>query len=338
MPWTSRLNVYPNTTNMTHNLQQQLTELGIAFSEGAPLARYTSLRVGGAADLLVKPTTSAQVAGLLKLAEDNSLPVLTVGRGTNLLVGDKGFRGLVMLLDEGLLDGGFEIEGNRCQASAGLPLRRVVERLCKAGLGGLENLYGIPGSLGGALAMNAGSYGSTIWPVVGEIELALPSGETVWLKSGEIDYGYRKVNLPEGAVITQTRLHLQSADSAALLEICKARQADREAKHPLTKPNCGSVFKNPTSKNPTNKNPTNKNPTSKNPDTKHSAWQLVDEAGLKGYSIGGARVSIKHTNFIINTGNATAADVKTLILHIQKTVLERFGIALETEVRMVGEF
>ena len=303
---------------MNQHLQQQLDELGIAFEIGVPLARYTSLRVGGAADLLVRPTTAARVAELLKLTNESLTPVLILGRGTNLLIGDRGFRGLVMVLDEGLEAGGFELTGNRCQAAAGLPLRRVVERLCQAGLGGLEDLYGIPGSLGGALAMNAGSYGSTIWSVVEEVELALPTGETVWLKSGEIDYGYRRVNLPPGAVITQVRLRLPEADSAALLEICKTRQADREAKHPLTKPNCGSVFKNPADE--------------------HGAWQLVDEAGLKGYSLGGARVSTKHTNFIINTGDATAADVKALILHIQKTVLERFGIELETEVRMVGEF
>ena len=308
---------------MNQHLQQQLDELGIAFSEGVPLARYTSLKVGGAADLLATPTTAVQVAGLLKLAEENSLPVLTVGRGTNLLIGDRGFRGLVILLDEKLLDGRFEIEGESCRASAGLKLSKVVKQLCSTGLGGLENLYGIPGSLGGALSMNAGSYGSTIMPAVEEVELALPSGEVIWLSGSEIDYGYRRLKLPEGAVITQARLRLQSSDSAALLEICKARQADRELKHPLTKPNCGSVFKNPTNKNP---------------DGEHGAWWLVNEAGLKGFSIGGARVSTKHTNFIINTGNATAADVKALILHIQKTVRERFGIELETEVRRAGEF
>ncbi|MCD4733365.1 UDP-N-acetylmuramate dehydrogenase [bacterium] len=313
---------------MSHNLQQQLNKLGIAFSEGVPLARYTSLKVGGAADLLVNPTTAVQVAELLKLAEDNSLPVLKVGRGTNLLIGDRGFRGLVMLLDEKLLDGRFEIEGESCLASAGLKLSKVVKQLCSAGLGGLENLYGIPGSLGGALAMNAGSYGSTIMPAVEEVELALPSGEVIWLNGSEIDYGYRRVALPPGAVITQAKLRLQLTNSDELLEICKARQADREAKHPLTKPNCGSVFKNPTNKNPTNKNP----------DGEHGAWWLVNEAGLKGFTIGGAKVSTKHTNFIINTGNATAADVLALILHIQKTVQERFSIELETEVRRAGEF
>jgi len=313
---------------MSHKLQQQLDELGIAFTEGVPLARYTSLRVGGAADLLATPTTSAQIAGLLKLADKNNLPVLIVGRGTNLLIGDKGFRGLAIVLDEKLLDGHFEIDGEVCLASAGLKLRKVVKQLCSAGLGGLENLYGIPGSLGGALAMNAGSYGSTIMPTVEEIELALPAGEIIWLKGSEIEYGYRQVKLPEGAVITQARLRLQKADPAALLETCKARQVDRELKHPLTKPNCGSVFKNPTSKNPTNKNPAGE----------HGAWWLVNEAGLKGFSIGGAQVSTKHTNFIINTGNATAADVLALILHIQKTVWERFGIELETEVRRAGEF
>ncbi len=303
---------------MSHKLQQQLNDLGIAFSEGVPLARYTSLRVGGAADLLATPTSSAQIAVLLKLADENSLPVPIVGRGTNLLIGDKGFRGLAIVLDEKLLDGRFEIDGESCLASAGLKLTKVVKQLCAAGLGGLEDLYGIPGSLGGALAMNAGSYGSTIMPAVEEIELALPTGETLWLKGSEIDYGYRRVRLPAGAVITQAQLRLQSTVSDKLLSICKARQADREVKHPLTKPNCGSVFKNP--------------------DGEHGAWWLVNEAGLKGFSIGGAQVSTKHTNFIINTGNATAADVLALILHIQKTVQERFSIELETEVRQAGEF
>jgi UDP-N-acetylmuramate dehydrogenase len=304
---------------MTHEeLVQQLKTRRISHRRGAPLADYTWLGVGGPARILVEPDAAIDAATTLRLADEAGVPVLLLGRGTNLLVADDGFDGLVLHLGPGFDEGKVIIEGRRCIAAAGLRLAVLLDRLAVTGLGGLEDLYGIPGSLGGALAMNAGAYGTAIWPRVAWIELALPSGRVTLVDAHEIDYGYRRVELPPGAVITGAMLKLERRDPRELLERHQLLTTDREGKHPLEYPNCGSVFKNPS--------------------RERTAAMLIEACGLKGHRIGGARISEKHANFMINTGNASAADFYELIRLVRDCVRERHGLELQTEVRLAGEF
>jgi len=300
------------------DLVQQLNTMRIPHRRFVPLAGYTWLKVGGPASVFVEPEDAIQTATALRLAADAGVSVLLLGRGTNLLVSDDGFDGLVLHLGEHFDEGKTVIEGRRCIASAGCMLSAILDRLAAAGLGGLEDLYGIPGSLGGALAMNAGAYGTAVWPSVGWIELALPSGRVAMFDSRQIRYGYRSVELPPQSVITGAMLKLERRDPDELRRRHHSLTADREGKHPLEYPNCGSVFKNPS--------------------RERTAAMLIEACGLKGRQIGGARISEKHANFMINTGDASAADFYELIETVQRCVRDKHGVELKTEVRLAGDF
>lgn len=302
----------------TREFSQQLMACQINRRAAVSLADYTWLKVGGPVDVFVEPRTAIEVATTLRLAAEHHVPVLIIGRGTNLLVGDGGFRGAALYIGPGFDEGRVELEGRSCIAAAGVKLGELLQRLAVFGLGGLEDLYGIPGSLGGALAMNAGAYGSSIWPAVGWVELALPAGRVEMVDASRIEYGYRSVKLPRNAVITGARLRLERSDPRELLDRHLELSGDRERKHPLEHPNCGSVFMNP--------------------DRERTAARLIDSCGLKGQSVGGARISEKHANFMINTGAARAADFRELIELVVRRVEEEHGVRLRTEVRLVGEF
>ncbi|MBD3372436.1 MAG: UDP-N-acetylmuramate dehydrogenase [Candidatus Coatesbacteria bacterium] len=299
-------------------LSLQLKACHIPRRLEVPLAGYTWLEVGGPADVFVEPRMAIEAATALRLAAEHGAPVLVLGRGTNLLIGDGGFRGMALHLGPSFDDGRVVVEGRGCIAAAGVRLSKLLERLAVVGLGGLEDLYGIPGSLGGALAMNAGAYGSAIWPRVGWIELALPVGRVVMVDAAKIEYGYRSVKLPPGAVVTGARLRLERSDPRELLDRHHELTADREGKHPLAFPNCGSVFKNPSRYN--------------------TAARMIEACGLKGRSVGGAKISEKHANFMVNTGGASAADFRALIELVRDCVEKEHGLSLCTEVRLAGEF
>ncbi|MCX7022603.1 MAG: UDP-N-acetylmuramate dehydrogenase [bacterium] len=329
-------------------LSVSLTEIGMPVLTDEPLAGHTGLRVGGPADFFARPRTADDVSQALIAAVDEGTPVLVMGRGTNLLVGDGGFRGLALLINEGFEDDGVQAHGARCTVAAGVRLQAFLDRLGDLGLGGLEDLYGIPGSVGGALAMNAGAYGTDVWPRVDWIEAVLESGELHRYLGGEIGYGYRRADLPPGAAVVRAEFVLDDGDPREIRKRCLARMADREQKHPLEWPNCGSVFKNfswePGMDLKYEKLESalgarfSRRALEERGASPLPAWRLVDACGLTGKRIGGAQISDKHSNFMVNRGGAKAADFTALIELVEKTVEETFGFRLRTEVRRIGEF
>jgi UDP-N-acetylmuramate dehydrogenase len=329
-------------------LSVSLTETGIPVLADEPLAGHTGLRVGGPADFFAKPRTTDEVSRALIAAGEEGIPVLVMGRGTNLLAGDGGFRGLALLIGEGFEDDGVQVHGARCTVAAGVRLQTLLDHLGDLGLGGLEDLYGIPGSVGGALAMNAGAYGTEVWPRVDWIEAVLESGEIHRYLGGEIGYGYRRADLPPGAAVVRVEFVLDEGDPREIRKRCLERLADREQKHPLERPNCGSVFKNfawePGMDLEYEKLEAalgaefSRRALEERGASQLPAWRLVDACGLTGRTIGGAQISAKHSNFMVNLGGATAADFAALIELVEKTIVGTFGVKLRTEVRRIGEF
>jgi UDP-N-acetylmuramate dehydrogenase len=284
-----------------------------------PLAPRTSLRVGGPADLLVKPVDPADVSTLLAAGAAEGVPVTVLGGGANTLVADAGVEGVVVKLpslpEEASLDG----TGGTFVFSAGTPIARVVQRMREHRLLGAEFLAGIPGTLGGAVVMNAGTPAGETERIVVAVELA--DGDGVgWVERERLVFRYRCCELPPGAVVTRVRVRLSRGSEAELAESRAAMEADvsrRKRTQPLHLPNCGSVFRNPPGDH---------------------AGRLIEAAGLKGLARGGAQISEKHANFIVNGGGATASDVRWLLEHMRATVRERFGVELHPEVKLVGRW
>ena len=279
-----------------------------------PMAAHTTFRVGGPADIMYFPHSAAQLRRALAVAEDLEIPVLVIGNGSNLLVRDGGVRGLVIALGEDYA--AVRIEGNTLTAEAGARLSRVAQAAQAAGLAGLEFASGIPGTLGGGVAMNAGAYGGQISDVLIDAEVLL-DGELRTLTRDGLEMGYRTtLPLRRGGIVTEARFALVPDDPEAIEARMRELNARRRDKQPLNFPSAGSTFKRPEG---------------------YFAGALIEGAGLKGASVGGAQVSPKHAGFIVNTGGATAADILGLIRHVQETVLNKDGVRLELEVRVVGE-
>lgn len=279
-----------------------------------PLARYTSWRVGGPADFLFKPADMDDLSIYLQQVPEGE-PVMYLGLGSNLLVRDAGIRGHVILLH------GFEptIElrgGDRVYASAGVPCAKVARYAANHNLVGATFLAGIPGTIGGALAMNAGAFGGETWPTVVEVETMSRRGERRQRKVDEFSYGYRRLEGIEDELFLSALFQFEPGDGEQVKKEIRALLDRRSASQPTGIPSCGSVFRNPEG---------------------DYAARLIEAAGLKGTRMGGAEVSEKHANFILNTGEATASDIEALIERVQETVREQFGIALHREVRIVGE-
>lgn len=279
-----------------------------------PLARYVSWRVGGAAERFYRPANLADLCAFLKhLSVDE--PIFWLGLGSNLLVRDGGIRGTV-IATQGALQGMERIGATRLRIEAGVPCAKVARFAARHDLTGIEFLAGIPGTVGGALAMNAGAWGGEIWPFVSSVETVDHRGELRVRPAADYRVGYRDVRGPEDEWFVAAVFELETGDgSAALLRIREL--LDRRAQtQPMGLPSCGSVFRNPPG---------------------DYAARLIETAGLKGVCIGGACVSTKHANFIINTGAATAADIETLIGRVADIVAEAHGVRLVPEVRIVGE-
>jgi UDP-N-acetylmuramate dehydrogenase len=279
-----------------------------------PMARHTSWRAGGAAARFYRPADLADLAEFLRglPAEE---PLLWCGLGSNLLVRDGGWPGTVIYL-QGCLNGLQHCAELEVRAEAGVPCAKVARYCARLGLAGAEFLAGIPGTMGGALAMNAGAFGGETWERVARVETVDRSGTLHRRQPDEYAVGYRQVRGPQEEGFVAVTLALQPDAPDAIQARIRALLARRGATQPTNQPSCGSVFRNPPGD--------------------HAA-RLTDEAGLKGYRIGGAQVSEKHANFIVNTGNATAGDIEALIEHVRAMVAKRFGVRLETEVRIVGE-
>jgi UDP-N-acetylmuramate dehydrogenase len=279
-----------------------------------PLAARTAIRVGGPADLLVKPADPDDLAALLRACRELGVPVFTLGGGANLLVADRGVRGVVLKLPGGF---GAESEaGPRLVLSAGAPTSRLVARAQKRGLVGCEFVAGIPGTLGGTIAMNAGTRTGEMKDVVRRVEVATAEGAG-WVDARDLGFGYRTCRLPEGGVVTRVEVELGQGDVAASLAAMRADVERRRATQPLDRPTFGSTFRNPPGS---------------------SAGHLIEAAGLKGHRIGGAEVSDKHANFFFAHPGARAQDIFDLMVFVQGEVEKSSGVTLLPEVRIIGFF
>jgi UDP-N-acetylmuramate dehydrogenase len=277
-----------------------------------PMAKHTSWHVGGPADLFFTPRDVMDLAAFTRQLPQ-AMPLLWVGLGSNLLVRDGGIRGAV-ISTHGALGALERLSATRIQAEAGVPCARIARQCVKWGLGPAEFFAGIPGTLGGALAMNAGAWGAETWRHVIEVDVLDRRGVRHTRKPADYDIGYRRVKGPEDEWFIGARLEFERAPGVNADAIRELLDKRRETQ-PIGEWSCGSVFTNPAGD--------------------HAA-RLIESAGLKGFRIGDASVSLKHANFIINHGAARAADIEALILHVQRTVEEVHHTRLETEVRIVG--
>ncbi len=281
--------------------------------ENEPLSRHTTFRVGGPADVLFLPESAQELQRAMELAREAGEECLVIGNGSNLLVRDGGVRGLVIKLAGPMSD--VSVEGTAIRAQAGASLSQVSRAALQASLTGLEFASGIPGSLGGALAMNAGAYGGELSQVVREA-MVLMDGRVQTLSREELAMGYRTTRvLREGGIVLSAVLDLKEGDAPQIAATMDDLNRRRREKQPLSFPSAGSTFKRPEG---------------------YFAGALIEQAGLKGYAIGGAQVSEKHAGFLINRGGATASDLLRLIEYVQERVYAQSGVRLETEVRICG--
>jgi UDP-N-acetylmuramate dehydrogenase len=278
-----------------------------------PMAAHTTWRVGGVAELFIVPADTADLDRALQLLAMDSCPWVTFGYGGNILIRDKGIRGAVIHTRS--LDKLEFINDGKVVVGAGLPLMSLIRQTAQRGLGGLETLAGVPSTIGGAITMNAGAHDQEMSQVLVDVTVCAANGSQK-MKSEELRFDYRSSSVPYGSLITEATLQLTQVDPEVLEQSILASLEHRKSAHPDDGHSAGSVFKNPAVK---------------------SAWKLIDEAGLRGRSRGGARVSDKHTNFILNDGHASAEDIEQLIRIVQDTVYDQSGVLLEPEIQVLGE-
>ena len=279
-----------------------------------PMREHTTFKIGGPADVFVTPDTEQGLVATLDTCYRCDLPLTIVGNGSDLLVGDKGIRGVVVALGEGLSD--ITVDGTHVTAAAGALLSDVAAAAAEAGLTGMEPISGIPGSVGGACYMNAGAYDGCMADVLKEVRVLTPAGDVCDLGVDELDLGYRHSRIAdEGLVVLSATFALTRADGEKIRQKMDDLTHRREEKQPLDLPSAGSTFKRPEG---------------------HFAGKLITDAGLRGYQVGGAAVSKKHAGFVVNVGGATAADVHAVIEHVQAEVERQFGVRLQPEVRFLG--
>jgi UDP-N-acetylmuramate dehydrogenase len=288
---------------------------GARLHERYPLAALTSFRIGGPGDLVLEVEDEGELMAALAVASRHEVPSFVLGAGTNLLVSDRGIRGLVIRLGRGFSTISFD--GLEVSAGAAARFSDLVYAALERGLGGLEYGEGIPGTVGGALIMNAGAFGGELAPVVTAVRGVTAAGQPRRLSPAEVNFGYRRSLLPGGFIVSGVEMRLLPGDRAALLAKAAELRARRAGRQPKELPNAGSVFKNPPG---------------------NFAGRLLEECGLKGERIGDAAFSERHANFIVNLGQARAADVRALIELARKRVEEQTGVRLEPEVRLVGEW
>ncbi|MGQ9627194.1 MAG: UDP-N-acetylmuramate dehydrogenase [Anaerolineae bacterium] len=292
------------------------TLLGRPVAENEPLARHTTFRIGGPADFFIAVESVSELEAALALARREGLPWFILGGGSNVLVADEGVRGLVIANRAGAFRFS-EAEGRGILwAESGAPLRRLAWWAVRRGWGGLEWAVGIPGTVGGAVFGNAGAHGSSMANLVTQVSFLDGQGARREVKGDELGFDYRTSRFKSDEVLLDAELILNARPRSELEEAASRYMAHRRAEQPR-EPSAGSVFKNPPG---------------------HRAARLIEEAGLKGLSYGEAQVSEKHANFIVNLGQARAQDVFRLIEHIRQTVWEKFGVRLELEIRLVGEW
>lgn len=311
-------------TDFYNKLQEIVSKESILLDE--PMSRHTTFRIGGNADMFVSPEI-AQVPAIITLASEYQVPVTIIGNGSNLLVGDKGIRGLVLSfgkeadevrVEKPMQEDGVAVDGVCITAGAGALLSKIAAEALKNSLTGFEFAAGIPGTLGGALVMNAGAYGGEMKDVLVSAKVLTKEGEIVELSAEELGLSYRHSCIPEKEyIVLEATIALDYGYEAAIREQMADFRNRRVDKQPLEYPSAGSTFKRPEG---------------------YFAGKLIQDADLRGYTVGGAQVSEKHCGFVINKGGATAADVCKLIADVKAIVYEKFQVEMEPEVKMIGEF
>lgn len=281
-----------------------------------PMSMHTTFGIGGPADYFLRPQSPDEVKKIIEICGENGIPWFVVGNGSNLLVSDDGYRGVIIQIFRNM--SGISIEKQCIRAQAGASLKTLSKEAMEASLTGLEFAGGIPGTLGGAVAMNAGAYGGEMKDVLQEITVLCPSGRQMTLQADQLELGYRtSVVKTKGYVVLEAVMKLQPGQKEAIRAVMGDLSQQRHSKQPLEYPSAGSTFKRPQG---------------------HFAGKLIMDAGLRGCRLGGAQVSEKHCGFVINCGGASAADVAGLMKHVQEEVWRQFQVKLEPEVKLLGDF
>ena len=303
---------------MNVNIKQHFQEIlgNDRVLEAEPMGKHTTFRIGGPADLFVAPENTDEIKKLIAICKEEEVPYFILGNGSNLLVSDKGYRGVIIQLYRSF--GQITLKENEIHAQAGALLSGIAAMAREASLTGFEFAGGIPGTLGGAVVMNAGAYGGEMKDVLKEVTVLTPEGEVVTLQARELQMGYRTSIIKESDyIVLEAVISLKKGDQDEIKSRMQELAGMRSSKQPLSYPSAGSTFKRPEG---------------------YFAGKLIMDSGLRGYQVGGAQVSEKHCGFVINTGNATAKDVTTLMADVQRIVMEKFGVKLEPEVKFLGEF
>lgn len=287
----------------------------VRLHRDALLSEYTTMRTGGPADYLIEPASSEEIIAVYQRALENDLPVFIMGNGSNLLFSDEGFPGVILRLGKAFSS--ISIEHDLISCQAGAMLSAVSRVAADHAFTGLEFASGIPGSVGGAIYMNAGAYGGEISQTLQQAELLIDGRIEIWNKD-QMQFSYRhSAMMEQDGIVLSAQFFLSPGSKEAIVETMRDLNERRRAKQPLQYPSCGSFFKRPAG---------------------FFAGALIEQSGLKGYSVGGAQVSQQHAGFIINKGGATSKDVFDLMRHVQKTVFEKTGVTLEPEVKLIGSF
>lgn len=298
-------------TELAQEFKVKFPKIKILAAE--PLAKYTNTKTGGPAECLAFPKNVAEIKSLLVFAKGNQVAVTVIGNASNLIVKEGGILGLVIILTD---MNEIKVEGNFILAQAGASLIKTTQVAYQAGLTGLEFAAGIPGSIGGAIFMNAGAYDGEIKDVVKSVEVITRDGQLKTYQNNELHFAYRHSRLQEeDDIVLQATFSLRAGDRYAIRNRMEELNFLRASKQPLEYPSCGSVFKRPVG---------------------HFTGKLICDAGLQGYQSGGAQVSKKHAGFIVNVDHATASDYLDVIHHIQAEIKAKFDVDLETEVRIIG--
>ena len=300
--------------NIYDKLKQILSSAQVKADE--PMKNHITFRVGGPADVYVVPKTKEELLQVITCCKAENVPYYIIGNGSNLLVGDKGYRGVVIQIFKEMNE--ITCEGNAICAQAGALLSQVAAKALEQSLTGFEFAAGIPGTLGGACVMNAGAYGGEMKDILTAVTVLDQEGNEKIFSAEELELGYRtSCILKKGYIVMRAKIKLKHGEETAIRVRMEELKKQRVEKQPLEYPSAGSTFKRPEG---------------------YFAGKLIMDAGLRGYLVGEAQVSEKHCGFVINRGNATAADVRTLMQNVSDIVEEKFGVRLEPEVKMIGEF
>ena len=280
-----------------------------------PMSRHTTFRVGGPADFFVIPKAKEEVRDVIRICKEAGMPYYIIGNGSNLLVSDAGYRGVIVQIYKEMNE--VKVEGDLVKAQAGALLSGIAAKALGAELSGFEFASGIPGTIGGACVMNAGAYGGEMKDVLESVTVLTGEGKIIELGRNELELGYRtSVIAKKGYIVLGAALKLERGDGEKIKTYMDELKEKRVTKQPLEYPSAGSTFKRPEG---------------------YFAGKLIQDAGLAGFQVGGAKVSEKHCGFVINTGNATAADIHSLMRQVSAKVEEKFGVALEPEVKRLGD-